>query len=237
MKIKNRKQKTSLYETKYGHIPVDFNERLSWMYDFYKITPAKAARIIEKRDAMLQSLYYNDITITLFEVPEGSVRPKFRLIGPKNYAAEARRNPQFVHVYVPHAAEDSLHMKRLSEQDLFGLDNMIICTPCIVEYCLFCETPKAFNVEDTFLAEIGLERPLNKPDWDNAGKKYSDMSNHNIWLDDTLVIEGTVKKFYSKLPRVEIRLRYQNLLYNKYQYNAITKRKDYNENCMPVNYF
>lgn len=237
MKIKNRKQKQNIYTEKYGDIPVDFNERLEWMYSKFKINESKADRIIEKRDAMISQLHYIDVFLTLFEVPEGAVRPKFRIIGPKNYAAEAMRNPQFVHVYVPHAAEDNVYMKRMTEQDLFGLQNLIICTPCVVEYCLFCETPKAFNIEDTFLAEVGLIRPTNKPDWDNAGKKYSDMSNHNIWLDDTLVIEGTVKKFYSLLPRVEIRLRYQNMLYNRYQYNSIVNRKDYNDKCMEVDYF
>ena len=43
---------------------------------------------------------------------------------------------------------------------------------------------------------------------DNIGKKYSDMFNSNIWLDDKLVISGTVNKFLSELPRVEIYVRY-----------------------------
>ena len=50
------------------------------------------------------------------------------------------------------------------------------------------------------------------------------MFNSNIWLDDTLVISGTVNRYYSILPRVEIKLRYLNMLQNKYQYNSINKR-------------
>ena len=83
------------------------------------------------------------------------------------------------------------------------------------------------NTTDTMLAEIGMIRPaFAKPDWDNAGKKYCDMFNSNIWLDDTLVIDGSVHKYYSILPRVEIKLRYLNALYNKNMYNALIKRKD-----------
>ena len=40
---------------------------------------------------------------------------------------------------------------------------------------------------------------------------------------------GTVKKYYSILPRIEININFLNMVYNKYQYNAIVKRKDYDE--------
>lgn len=65
-------------------------------------------------------------------------------------------------------------------------------------------------------------------------KKYADMYNGNVWLDDSLVIESSMKKFYSILPRVEIRLRYLNMLYNKYQYECINKRLEEGSN---VTYF
>ena len=68
---------------------------------------------------------------------------------------------------------------------------------------------------------------IKKPDFDNIAKKYSDMYNYNIWLDDSQVIDGEVHKYYSILPRVEIYLRYMNVVYNKHQYNTITSRKDY----------
>ncbi len=111
-------------------------------------------------------------------------------------------------------------MKRLINNDLIELENLIH-TPCIVEYNVYQKTPTVFNTTDTFLAELGLIRPITKPDWDNIGKKYSDMYNHNVWIDDTLVISGTVNKYYSILPRIEIKLKYLNMLYNKYQYNSI----------------
>ena len=50
------------------------------------------------------------------------------------------------------------------------------------------------------------------------------MFNENIWLDDTLVIDGTVRRYYSIKPRVEVYLKFSNMLYNKHQYNSIKQR-------------
>lgn len=225
MKRKNRKIKEEEYKQKYSHIPIDYNERLEWMYDNYKINDRKAREILDKRYAMISDLYYKDINIVLLEEPEGTPRPRFRLINRHNLVNEAINNGQFVHVYSLNAKEDSIHMKRLIDQELVQLQELI-WTPCIVEYNIYQKIPTVFNTTDTFLAELGLIRPITKPDWDNIGKKYSDMFNHNVWLDDTLVISGTLNKFYSILPRVEIKLRYLNTLYNKYQYNTIMKRTD-----------
>ena len=79
------------------------------------------------------------------------------------------------------------------------------------------------------LAEMGMIRPLSKPDFDNVEKKYSDMYNGNIWIDDSIVISSSFNKYYSELPRIEITLRYMNMLYNKYQYKSISKRLGQND--------
>ena len=101
---------------------------------------------------------------------------------------------------------------------------------------MYIKTPSYFNATDTFLAEIGLIRAPKKPDWDNAGKKYCDMFNYNIWTDDALVIDASVHKYYSILPRVEIKLRYLNALYNKNMYNSIIKSKEYEKINCPLIY-
>lgn len=223
MKRKNRKQKAIEYEDKYSEIPKDYCERLDWMCDKYDLSEKKMYSILSKRDSMVQALYYNDLVVILYEEPEPTPRPRFRLVNRHNLINEAMNNSKFVHVYSINAKEDSLYMQRIVESDLLELDN-IIHTPCVVEYNIYMKTPSVFNVEDTFLSEIGLIRPINRYDWDNLGKKYSDMYNHNIWIDDTIVISGTVNKFYSILPRVEIKLKYLNYLYNKYQYNSMKKK-------------
>jgi Holliday junction resolvase RusA-like endonuclease len=126
-------------------------------------------------------------------------------------------------------------MKRVVDAgELDGL-NQLICTPCDVSYRAFFPTPSYYNRIEKFMAEIGLDRPLVKPDFDNIAKLYADMYNSNVWLDDMLTIKGTVDKFYSILPRVEIDLLYMNYVYNKHQYKNIINRKDFTEG-MELNY-
>ena len=68
---------------------------------------------------------------------------------------------------------------------------------------------------------------MQKPDVDNIEKKYYDAFNYNIWLDDSLIVDADIHKYYSVLPRLEIYIRYLNYITNAYQYNQIINRKDY----------
>ena len=223
--MKKRKQKAEEYENKYSHIPRDYYQRLQWMYDNMKLSDRTVREIFSKRDAMLASLYYNEFFIVLYEEPEGTPRPRFRLINRRNISNAAMSNGSFVQVYSITGADDQKFMKRLiNNNDFMQFNQQLLCTPLEITYDAFFKTPSGFNKVDTVLAEVGLIRPLTKPDWDNIGKKYSDMYNSNIWLDDSFVVSGTVNKYYSILPRVEIRLKYLNMVYNRYQYNAIRNR-------------
>lgn len=221
--MKNRKQKAEEYEIKYSHIPRDYNERLVYLYNILHLNPVINATIIDKRDSMMNALQYKELKIILYEDPEGSPRPRFRLVNRRNLINQALANPSFVHVYSITGASDQRFMKRLlTDNDFFGIQQLIY-TPCDICIDTFKSTPTTFNRIDTVLAEIGLINPITKPDWDNCGKKYSDMFNSNVWLDDNLVINGTVRKFYSILPRVEITLNYLNMVYNKQQAISVAK--------------
>lgn len=236
-KRKSRNQKHEEYLEKYSHIPVDYNERLSWLYDTLRISETQAYNIMNKRDGMINALRYIDTNIILFEVPEGSPRPRFRIINRQNLSIMAMSNSQFVHVYSLTGHEDSVYMRRLMSQEDFNNLDQLICTPCNIDISLFIKTPSNYNKEDIILSEIGLHRPLGKPDWDNAGKKYCDMFNKNVWLDDAFVVDGAVHKYYSVLPRIEIRLRYLNMVYNKQQYKSVTNRADYNKELYNLRYY
>ena len=227
--MKTRKQKEKEYQQKYGHIPIDYYERLNWMVDKYKLSPNKMDEILQKRSAVLNNLQYFDYqAIQLLEEPEGASRPRVR-VNHFNYPSMAKQFPNMVHVYVPNARADSVYMRRLTEEELDPLQGLIV-TPCMVDYDIYIKTP-ALNITDIFLCEIGLIRPpFQKPDWDNLGKKYCDMYNDNVWMDDSSVIDGAVHKYYSILPRVEIRLRYMNCVYNKKFYDAITARSNFDDN-------
>ena len=237
MPHKSRKQKASEYEEKYGDIPVDFRQRMSWLYDNLKLSQSQMYEIMNTSSQMSGALQFSeDINVVLFEVPEGSPRPRFRIVNRQNLANMAIANPSFVHVYSITGAEDNKFMRRLVDAgELQQLDSLI-CTPCNVDICAYMRTPTSFNKTDTILAEMGLIRPIYKPDFDNIAKKYSDMFNKNIWLDDTLVIDGSIHKYYSVLPRIEIRIRYLNMLYNRSQYNSITNRVDY-DGSTDLSYF
>lgn len=224
--MSTRKQKQEEYQKKYGHIPIDYRERLEWMVDTYNISPSKMDEILDKRQAVLSNIFYYDYNIIeLLEEPEGASRPRVRVLR-SNYNRLAMSN-QLIHVYVPGASEDHRYMRKLVDTELIQLDGLIT-TPCNIEYNVYLKTPSNTNIVDKFMCEIGLFRPpYSKPDWDNIAKKYCDMFNYNIWMDDSLVIDGSVHKYYSILPRVEIKLRYLNCVYTKNFFNAMISRSGY----------
>ena len=234
-KQKSRKEKLEEYDLKYSSIPRDNEDRLAWLIDQFKLTPNKMDEIIEKKRNMETNLQYYDFKIVLYEDPEGAKRPRFRLVNRKNFMNVAMQASNFVHVYSPNAAEDHKYMHRLVDDELIQL-NGLISTPVQVCLNVFFKTPSYFNQADTILAEIGLHRHIQKPDWDNIGKKYTDMFNGNIWLDDNLVMDGEVHKYYSILPRVEIYIRYLNYITSIHQYNQITNRRDFNPGDIPISY-
>ena len=224
--MKKRVQKAVEYKQKFSDIPRDYYERLSWLYDNLHISGYKAESILAKYEGLKQSLYYKRFFIVLYEQPEGSPRPRFRLIHRKNLSNLAISNPDFVQVYSPTGSEDNNFMKRLLTKEEFQYLDEFIYTPCNVLYRAFFRTPSNFNSVDKYLAELGVYNPISKPDWDNIGKKYCDMTNKNLWVDDRLVVSGTVEKWYSVLPRVEITIDYLNMIPNIKQADSI--RSAYN---------
>lgn len=224
--ISTRKQKAKAYEEKYADIPRDYLDRLGWMYDKFHLDLKKATKILQTKQRMLDTIRFEkEFFIVLYEEPEGAPRPRARYINKSNLIPSAKSYPGYIQIYSLTGAEDRNYMKRLlNDDELNQFNTYLIYTPCFVEYAAYFKTPSYYNVEETYLAELGLMRPIYKPDYDNIGKKYSDMYNGNVWLDDSLVIKGTVDKYYSLLPRVEISLKYLNMLYNKHQYRSIKAR-------------
>lgn len=208
-------------------IPKDYQERINWIIDTYKISDAKLKDIIDTKNKMLQQMYYMpELFVVIYEIPEGSPRPRARFIKSKgnNILANARSNPGFIQVYSITGAADKKFMQEFKTNNDFDFLESLIYTPCSVKYDAYFKTPSIFNSKEKMLAELGMIRPLSKPDFDNVEKKYSDMYTGNIWVDDSIVIESNFNKYYSELPRMEITLRYMNMLYNKYQYKSASKR-------------
>ena len=221
--MKKRKDKQKIYDRLFNNIPRDYDERLEWLSNKLHLNSMKMDTIVGKYNTMKERLYFKRFFIVLYEIPEGSPRPRFRLVNRKNLRNMAIANPNFIHVYSPVGAEDNKYMKRLLTKDEFKEFTKLIYTPCIVDYKAFFKTPSSFNSVEKYLAELGVYTPISKPDWDNIGKKYCDMTNENLWVDDRLVIQGTVEKLYSVLPRVEITIDFLNMLQNRHQAESIRK--------------
>ena len=193
---KSRKEKAEEYDLKYGFIPRDNDQRLAWLIDQFKLTPSKMNDIIEKKRNMETYLQYYTYKLVLYEDPEGAKRPRFRLVNRKNYMNMAIQARDFVHVYSPNAADDHRFMHRLVDQELIQL-NGLISTPMQVSINTFSRTPSYFNQADTILAEIGLHRPMQKPDVDNIAKSILDAMNGFVFKDDNQVSKISVEKRFA----------------------------------------
>lgn len=233
--MKSRKEKMVEYQNKYGHIPKDYRQRLEWLYNTLKLDDKKSDEILLQRQAFINSTYFETIRMIMYEIPEYTPRPRARLINKKGIINAATGNSSFIQVYSITGKTNKEYMRMFKQENLAYLGHLL-CTPCDIEYRAYFPTPSYYNKTQIFLAEIGLDRPIIKPDFDNIEKSYSDAFTDNIWIDDIVVVDATLRKYYSVLPRVEIDLKYSNQLYNIHQYKAMIKRKDYTEE-MNVNYF
>jgi len=232
--MKSKKEKMIEYDEKYGHIPKDYLERLEYLYDTLKIDDIKSKEILAARSNYITSTYFETIRMIMYEIPEYTPRPRARLINRKGILNSVGTN-SFIQVYSITGRANKEYMAMFKQENLAYLEQLLY-TPCDIEYRAYFPTPSYYNKTQIFLAEIGLDRPLIKPDFDNIEKSYSDAFTGNIWIDDIVVVDATLRKYYSILPRVEIDLKYSNQLCNQHQYKAMIKRKDYTEG-MNINYF
>lgn len=223
--MKSRKQKAKIYNEKYSNIPKDLQERLNYIIDSNHISTRKMADIVKQKNQMMQAMkYMPEIFVIIYEEPEGSPRPRARYINKQNLSSIAKSSNGFIQIYSLTGASDKKFMKQLITNEDFNYLDSLIYTPCTIKYDAYIKTPKAFNSSEKVLAELGYIRPICKPDFDNIEKKYSDMYTGNIWIDDSLVISSNLNKYYSILPRIEITLKFMNMLYNKYQYKSMENR-------------
>ncbi|MBC9783526.1 RusA family crossover junction endodeoxyribonuclease [Heliobacterium chlorum] len=79
----------------------------------------------------------------------------------------------------------------------------LLTCPLKVQVDIYKAMPKSLPVYKREAAERGEYWPTTKPDVDNVVKGVMDALTQVIWLDDTQVVELTVRKFYGD-PRVEI---------------------------------
>lgn len=69
--------------------------------------------------------------------------------------------------------------------------------------------PKSTGKKNAVLMELGIIRPLNKPDLDNYEKLLYDALLNLLYRDDSVVVSGNHQKFFSCKPRVELEITYR----------------------------
>lgn len=233
--MKNKKQKILEYYDKYNHIPKGYIERLEWLYETLNIDDKKSDEILRARENFINTTYYKTINLVFYEIPEYTPRPRARIINRAGVINAATGNNSFIQVYSITGRQNREYMEMYTKQNLSELEQLL-CTPCDIEYNTYFPTPSYYNKIQIFLAEIGLDRPIIKPDFDNIEKSYADAFTGNIWIDDIVVVDASFHKYYSVLPRVEIILKYSNQLCNNHQYKSMINRKDFTDE-MNIDYF
>ena len=76
--------------------------------------------------------------------------------------------------------------------------------PLEMEIKAYFKIPKSKSKKIKALMESGDIRPTKKPDFDNIGKIVADALNGTNYKDDSQIVKGTVEKWYSYQPRVEV---------------------------------
>lgn len=176
------------YEDLYGVIPLDPSERLEQLLEETKYTEKK--ELIQILEQSVKEIPWKEISFTLYLVPKPTPRPRYTSKGGFFYVLGAKNNQKYFRKF------------------MVDYDWEIIYTPCIFQVNTYYPIPKTMPNQEKILAEKKLVRPISKPDWDNVGKTYSDMIQGILLYDDSLIIEGISRKFYSTKPRIEITLRY-----------------------------
>ena len=209
------KKELQLYQEEYGKVSNDHLERI---YNFLDNVNEKQLVGIRNDIENNLSTKWKSISFIFYFIPKATPRARLSGFGKHFYVADAMNNRKL--------------MEKFVKQELS--DFKVITTACKFYCDCYFPIPKSMNKSEKLRAELKLVNNLTKPDWDNLGKTYSDMIQNTIIMDDSLIIEGCVRKFYSSKPRIEITIEYADRYDSKYNMKNITRRKQYLDNIDKV---
>lgn len=190
---------------KYGCLPEDPNQLIELAKNIKRVNWEK---YYEEKDR-IENMQWKNVHISLPLVPKCTPR--------------ARLSPRTHTFYVKGAAENKKIIKR------FINVNDIIYTNTKFMVDLYFPTPvSAMKGYEILLAEQKLIRPTITKDWDNLGKTYSDMIQEYLLINDNIICDGCVHKYFSLRPHVEIYIDYQEFFDSSYNQKKITNSKSYN---------
>lgn len=209
------KKELQLYQDEYGKISNDHLERI---YDFLDNINDKQLEGIRHDIENNLETKWKSISFVFYFIPKATPRARLSGFGKHFYVSDAMNNRKL--------------MEKFVKQELSDFN--IITTACKFYCDCYFPIPKSMNKSEKLRAELKLVNNLTKPDWDNLGKTYSDMIQNTIIMDDSLIIEGNVRKFYSGKPRIELTIEYADRYDSKYNMKNITRRKQYLDNIDKV---
>lgn len=192
------------YRDKYSHYPDSQDELLKYIKTKYKINE----ELINERINAINNIPWKEINITIPIIPKGSPRP--RLNGKSN------------RFYVKGASDNKKIIRKIINKSniIFTRTELLVKT--------YQPTPTyAMSGTEIYLAQLGYIRPQQKSDWDNLGKTYCDMLEGILLLNDNIICDGNVKKYFSLKPRVEIYIKYQDHFDSRYNERKIKSSKTY----------
>ena len=212
-KKKSNLQEALEYHKNYDHIPKDYMERLSWLYNEIGFSQKQLVSLLDKIDE-LAKVEWNEVHYIFYMTPKPSPRPRF--------------SSNTFHFYVGGAKLNKDIMQRFADEH--SEMDCVISTPCSLDTSVYMPMPKGMNAQEKIAAELGLIHNINAPDWDNLGKSYCDMIQDVLVSNDSLVFRGCVQKYYSVLPRIEVTVRFMTKYDCKYNKRTVEKRKSFYEN-------
>lgn len=175
------------YNNKYGEIPNDTCGRMSYLLENVNIT--KSNKRVTEEIQRINNIKWKTLRYTIYLLPKATPRPRSGKNG----------------IFYVKGAKDN---KKFFEKYMIDQDTEIITTPTKFYCTSYFPIPKSMNNVEKICAELGFIRPVSKPDWDNIAKAYCDMCQGCLLYDDSLIIEGVSKKYYSVKPRIEIVIKY-----------------------------
>lgn len=213
MKIKTRDQRLKEYKERYPVTETDLEKALK---RYFKDRNWKFNKALKKASAKLKIIEkyrkYQTIKITLYEYPMKTDRP---------------RHTKFGHTFSPNAKANNIYLKNAMKITNFAFE--LINTPATIVIDAYMEMPEQVPPEEVLLYECKVLSVEDTPDYDNIGKCYTDMLKNNIVLDDDVFWSGTINKYYSVVPRVEITIRYLESHESNYIYKKLKHRKSVKE--------
>lgn len=202
------------YQAEFSHIPDNKEERLIYMIKEYNINNKDTININEGIKK-LSKIKWNKLEYVLYLVPKATPRPRF-----------SKKTKRF---FVKDASNYSSLFKAFIESRDGDVPELIV-TPTKVTIDAYLPIPNSGMTKlEKILAELGLIRPVSTPDFDNLAKTYTDMVQRHLLLNDSLIIDGRTRKFYSRKPRIEVKFKYMDKHDSRYNKKKVEGWKYFNE--------